>query len=60
MAVLLYLATVLLAALLGGATWMALMWGISLAALFPLYLFGLVIAAALIVGAKKARKLPHA
>jgi hypothetical protein len=56
----LYLAVVLIAALLMGATWIAALWGASVSALIPLYLVGFLIAAGLVLGARYARKTPHA
>lgn len=56
----LYLLIALVVALLAGATWTATKWGVSLAALFPLFLFGLLLILALVFGASRARKIPHA
>lgn len=54
----LYLAIIMIAAFLFGATWIAAMWGASIAALTPLYLLGLLIVAGLVLGARYVRKIP--
>ena len=60
MALILYLAALVIVALLLGMTWAAPLLGTSIAALKPLYYVGLGIAACLVYGTRFVRKTPHA
>lgn len=51
----LYLAVILILALLLGATWVAALWGASFAALTPLYVIGILVAVCLVLGARYAK-----